>query len=297
MKNDLIPADSFSHQEPGNADILAAQIKLWEFLGRRVRSYTMGDSSSVRTETAQELLNSACYLLGIHLDGDPSALKAVLDWDLDIRFNDGIKTVEEKIKTAQDLWEAACISLPQLENLSLTSTLRSIGSFSRRYHYRYFAHEIPCDIDYQLCQPVPETLLGVDYILEYLRRIVIEQDFLSRLDPALCVGVLSAYCPDYRGLLINLYEPVATNAIGLALIGGDIHRLNVLPQERERMEALLRPLSKKQSVSSLRCAASGVCEALNIRQPAAQRYLKKLAEDLYPRIHAALSAGSLEGIF
>jgi len=297
MKNDLATVGAFSPQEVPDADIMAAQIKLWEFLGRRVRSYTMGDSSSVRIETAQELLHSACYLLGIDLSGNPSALKSVLDWDLDRRFTDAIKTVEEKIQTAQRLWQAACLSAPQIENTSLGSTLRSIGSFSKRYHYHYFAHEIPCDIDYQLCHPVPETLLGVDYIIEYLRRILIEQDFLRRFEPALCIRVLNAYCVDYKGLLINLYEPVATNAIGLALVHGDIRGLNISLQQREHIAALLEPLPKKQSVSSLRSAASSVCTALDIRQLEAQRYLQKLAENLYPRIHAALSAGSLEGIF
>lgn len=297
MMNELTTAGAFSPQEATDADIMAAQIKLWEFLGRRVRSYTMGDSSSVRIEIAQELLNSACYVLGIHLNGNPSALKSVLNWDLDCRFSDAIKTIEGKIQTAQKLWQAACLSAPKIENVSLSSTLRSIGSFPRRYHYRYFAHEIPCDIDYQLCYPVPETLLGVDYIIEYLCRVLIEQDFLSRFDPALCIRVLNTYCPDYRGLLINLYDPVATNVIGLALIDGDIRKLNISTPERERIAALLEPLPKKQLVNLLCSAASAVCTALDIHQSKAQRYLRKLAEDLYPRIHAALSAGSLEGIF
>ncbi len=296
MKNELTTVGAFSLQEVPDADTMAAQIKLWEFLGRWVRSYTMGDSSSVRIETAQELLASICYVLGID-SNNPSTLKPVQDWDLDRRFSEGITAIEGKIQTAQKLWQAACLSAPKIDNISLGSTLRSIGSFSKRYHYRYFAHEIPCDIDYQLCHPVPETLLGVDYIIEYLRRVLLEQDFLRRFKPALCIRVLNAYCLDYEGLLINLYEPVATNAIGLALAHGDIRRLDISPHERERIAALFEPLSKKQSVVALRSAASAVCIALDIHQPEARGYLQKLAENLYPRIHAALPAGSLEGIF
>jgi len=219
---------------------MAVQIKLWEFLDRQVRSYTMGDSSSVRIETAQELFTSVCYVLEINL-GNPSTLKSILDWDLDCRFAEGIKAIEQKIQTTQRLWQAACLSAQRIENISLRTTLKSIGSFPKRYFYRDFAHEISCDIDYQLCHPVSEALLGVDYIIEYLRRILIEQDFLRRFDPALCIRLLDAYCPDYKGLLINLYEPIATNAIGLALIDSDTLKLDISSQEQERIAAILEP--------------------------------------------------------
>jgi hypothetical protein len=79
---------------------------------------------------------------------------------------------------------------------------------------------VPCDIDYQLCRPVPEDLLGVEYVNEYLRRVVLENDFLRRFPKEPVIKLLENYCPDYRGLLINLYEPVATNALGSRSSGG-----------------------------------------------------------------------------
>jgi len=296
MKNELTPVGAFGPQDTTDADIMAAQIKLWEFLGRRVHSYTTGDSSSVRIETAQELLNSACYVLGIDL-GNPSALKAILDWDLDRRFEDIIKIIEGEIQTAKRLWQAACLSVPQIENISLSTTLHSIGSFPKRYHYRYFAHVIPCDIDYQLCHPVSEALLGVDYIIEYLHHILIEQDFLCRFDPALCIRLLDAYCPDYKGQLINLFEPIATNAIGLAFIGSDTLKLDVSSQECERIAVILKPMPKGQVINVLQSAAYFVCSTLEIHQPATRQYLRRMAEGLSLRIHAALSAGNLDGVF
>ena len=39
------------------------QIKLWELLGKVTERYTMGDSSSVPIEIAEELLKSICFLL------------------------------------------------------------------------------------------------------------------------------------------------------------------------------------------------------------------------------------------
>lgn len=296
MMNEMTPTGLPLPEEASQSDILAAQIKLWGFLGRLVNAYTMGESTSVRIETAQELLASACYVLGIDADS-ASGMTAVLGWDLDDRHRAGVKTIEAKIKAATQLWQAACLGAPRLENQSLADTLGSISGFAKQYHYRYFAHRITCDIDYQLCHPVPDSVLGVDYIIRYLRRILIENDFLNRLDPDACIGVLNACCPDFKAQLINLYQPVATNAIGLALIGGDIHGLGISPLQRRQIAGLLGPLTKAQAAQALHSAASGACAALGINDPATLRYTVKLADDLHPRIRAALSAGDLAGVF
>ena len=293
MENELTFVSAYTEQQLDSVQLAAAQVKLWEFLGKRVYSYTMGDSSSVRIETAQNLFCSTCYVLAIDL-GNPTAWKTILDWDLDQRFAMGLNTIEGKIQTAQRLWEAACLSAPKIDNISLSTTLESIGTFPKRYNYHYFAHEVPCDIDYQLCHPISETLLGVDYVIEYLRHILIEQDFLNRLDPAICIRLLKAYCPDYVGLLINLFEPVMTNAIGLAIISGDVFKLNISLNERKLISELLKPLSSVQSVQVLRSAASSVSTDLEIHQPDARRYLQDLAENLLPRIYVA---ENLDGIF
>lgn len=50
---------------------------------------------------------------------------------------------------------------------------------------------------------------------EYLRHILLENELLGKFDVSPVLSLLKAACRDYRELLINLYEPVAANAIGL----------------------------------------------------------------------------------
>ena len=92
---------------------------------------------------------------------------------------------------------------------------------------------------HQLSQPVSEALRGVDYVNEWLRRLCLEQAFLDCFDPVLIRTVLEQSCPDYRNLLINLYEPVAVNALGLAILGDDPRTLSIPASRWQKLKTAL----------------------------------------------------------
>lgn len=186
---------------------------------------------------------------------------------------------------------------PEMENRALTDTLRSIGGFWTRYDGHFFVQEVPCDIDYQLSQPVSEALQGVDYINEWLRRLCLEQEFLRRFDQPSARAVVSRSCPDYRRLLINLFEPAAVNALGLALLGEDSRFLSVSPPLRHKLETQFARLTEAESDEALSAGAESLCAGLGIQNRQAVRYLNGLALGLRPRLRAALTGGTLEYIF
>lgn len=297
MKNNLTHVTPPPYGDEPDNGTLNVQLKLWDFIGKQVERFTSGDSSSVPVEMAQELFASVCYTLGIDIAGNPDDLAWILDADLDQKFRDGTEDLKRKLKIGKRLWQAACLGVPKIHNESMHDTLRSMSGFFRHYDPYYFAHDIPCDIDYQLCRPVSERLLGVDFVNEYLKRIVIENELLSCFSPSRCTSLLNVFCPDYEGLLINLYEPVATNVIGLSLIGGDIRSLNISEFDRWRISGLLGPLPEEQVIEALKHAASLACDTLGITKLPSRHYLRKFAAALYPRLDAALSAGNLDGIF
>lgn len=61
--------------------------------------------------------------------------------------------------------------------------------------------------------------------------------------------------------MLNLYEPVAVNAIGLALAGGDIRDLDISEQERARIRGIMAADSEKAALNRLHGAAQSVCAA------------------------------------
>lgn len=259
---------------PGDAE------ELYALLTRRVGLYAGLDHSSVPTALAEELFASVAFTL----EQGGSA-----PGGLEERFEAGLAATRRKLEYGKQLWQAARDSLPLVENLSLRSTVKGIGGFWRRYDYRFFAHQIPCDIDYQLCRPVGEALQGVDYVNAYLERLCMENDFLSRFDPRYVKALLTVYCKDYRGLLINLYEPAAVNALGLALVGGDLSRLNITAEQRGEIGRVL----DREGPERLAAAAEKLAALLDLRPKAAGEYLRGLAGDLAPRLRTA----DLSGIF
>lgn len=251
------------------------------------------EGGSVREETARELLEGAAFTLG--LSGESAAL-APLSPDFRLRLGEGVKRLEAEVRRGRALYSRACLTAPAAENWSYTDTLKSIGGFFERYDPRRFPLRIPCDIDYQLCRPMSEELRGVFYVNEYLRRVIIENALLGRFAPARVEALLTLYRRDYRELLINLCEPVMTNALGLALVGGEPGALILTAAERVRAEELLRGLSDTPGRAALTGAAAGLARSLDL-SPAETDYLRESAAELWPRIRTVLGAGGLEGVF
>ena len=247
-------------------DALRAQEALWALLRRQARLYAP-ESSSLPAETAAALTESVLLTLGA--DRDPRVLLAP---DLPEKFRQGQRRLAQKLKVSRRLWQTAWATRSEAENRSLLDTLNSLKHFPDRYDLRFFAQEIPCGIDYQLSQPVPETLRGVDYVNDWLDRS----------------------CPDYRGLLINLYEPIAVNALGLALLGDDPRSLTVSPPRRQRLESLFAGLPVPEQKRILDAGAAALCTALDIRSAALRSYVQATALALGPRL---ASVQTLEYMF
>ena len=273
------------------AELLTLQERLAGLLADQCRRYAAGDSSLPR-ETAAELLCSLRYVLGLEGRERPADPRPLLREPLEEAFRREQAALEKRTAQARRVWRAACIARPRIENRSLTDTLAGIGAFRRRYDRRFFAHEVPGDIEYQLCLPAPERLLGVDYLISWLSRLLAESRFLNCFDRRAVVRVLEGSCPDYRGLLINLYEPIAVNALGLALLGDDPRSLTVSPPRRQRLESLFAGLPVPEQKRIL--TAGALCTALDIRSAALRSYVQATALALGPRL---ASAQTLEYMF
>ena len=182
------------------------------------------------------------------------------------------------------------------QNLALRETLESIGqsvTAKAAYHVQFFAHELPCSIDYPLCDPVPETLQGAEYLAEYLKRLCEENALLDAVDQAAARRMALAFCPDYAKLLVNLCEPTAVQLLGKSLLGHPLYPLELDAAQRHAVGRIACALPTGQLREELTAAARRAATQLNVPE----RPLLATAQSLAVRLPIAARNGNLENLF
>lgn len=164
---------------------------------------THGASSPISEFEAVQLANSLCYVLGSS-DLPPDSLKNALANEPFAFYVSQVKHLEERVEALLVIWKRVCELMPPLRNVSLRDTLGSIGKIRALYDIRFRAHEVPCDIQYQLSCPVDDSLMGIDYLEAWISELLKEAIWIAQFTPGSCISVLERFCPDYRGLHVNL---------------------------------------------------------------------------------------------
>ena len=274
---------------------LSLQEKLWELFAAAAAEFTNGESTSVSDENAGRLLSSVCFLLREHMDDTGETERDLLCGDAAAAFEHGKAVVLKRVNLARELWNKAVLTLPKIPSRALSDTMQGIKYGFSHYNIDLFAAEVPGSIDYQLMVPVPESALGIEYIIAWLRELLLENYILSRFEPRAVRGVLLRVCPFYQELIINLCENPLQNAIGLVLLGKDPFPLAVTREDRAALTELFAPLSRTECEELLAAAAQKLCGALSL-PPEYQGGAAAFAKSLAPRIMASLPS-KLCGVF
>ena len=170
--------------------------------------FTCGESSSVSEFEGHELAESALYVLGLTDETTNQTLGLLASDDIVAIWAQKRRELESRIPGVMGLWQRVIAVMPPIRNIALRDTLASIGRLPQTYDTFFAAHEVPASIDYPLSKPISEQLKGLDYVEAWLTQLLEEAQFLARFDVGEMTAYLEAWCPDYRGLLINLYDPI-----------------------------------------------------------------------------------------
>lgn len=277
------------------ADAAALQAALMPLLQGQIRRFTQGDSDSVPIETAEELLASIHYTVRFALRAQHLPASELARQPLTALFAQGQRALLACLSQTQAVYQEACAQVQAFGSRSLRDTLRGLGGFFAAYDARLFAHLTPGDIDYQLAHPVPDAQTGVLFVRDYLSRLLTENELLTRMDGRRVVRLLLRACPDYPLLLVNLYEPIAANVVGLSLLGGGETLLELTLAQAQEVRTRLMALTPAQARVQLARAALDACRRLGLQSPLAPRYLTRSALAIYPRL--AASPQSVWGVF
>ena len=254
---------------------------LYSLLSAQCKSFTGGQSSSLSVETVEALLSSICFSLSCFANkyGQNALLKIPLEKALE-----GARDIlKKRIQLCKTLY-LTLLRLPfQPDNVSYRDTVNGMENFFKKYDYYFFADQIPCDIDYQLCLPVSENLWGVEFLTEYIKRLICEGRFCGAFQRYEITALLANFGSRNDELLINVFTPVLSNALGRVLLGNDISTLEVTPDGIEKLFSMFAGLKYEEALPIVDKASKLLCSRVGFSGYNAE-YVNESARTLIPRI-------------
>lgn len=282
------------------AQIEKIQLELIELLGKEVERYTNGESSSVPVEKAQELLQSITYSMGFYLKSIPEMeekLELLKTKKIAELFYKGMEAVAELKNKAAQLLEQLQKNHLEIENIAYQDTiLNGISPFFHDYNIEYGAHDIPGgSVDYPLLT-TDTQLLGVECVYDYLSRLSLENDFLTRFPTAAINRLLKGFHKEAGHMLINILELVLTNVLGCELLGTELTELNISSSECTWLKKYFQGLTLTEIQEKLLKALERAGAELKLERTLFS-YAGAAIEPLAVRINANLITDTLSELF
>lgn len=284
-----------------NSDIENIQLQFISLLSYKCGRYNFGESSSIRVETAESIMKSNLYTIGLYLKSLPNpdyAVQEVKTIKISELYERGRELVNTKFQTAKYIYNLVQKNKTTTLNQSYNSTLseNGIGIFFKLYNLEYEVHESPASIDYQLCNPVTD-LEGVEFILKYLETLYLENEFCMNFTKENIHHLLCGYEEGYKHLLINIFEQVLTAVLGCSLAKRNIRELNILRENIQYLHNELSELDDNTLTNKIHKVTKDIFEELNISSPPLQKYIEKSLPKIIITIASALKTNTLNKVF
>ena len=265
------------------AAIARIQREITALLARQTMLLTGGESSSARTETAQELLSSIFYTFDAALMGCSSpdaALERMLSVPSDALFDEGQAAIRRRVAYARSLHRRTLAALCPVGNVFFRDTVTGgISGFFKLYRPALFAHETHITADYPTFFGEGHVT-GIEFISRYLRNISVENRFFSCFAPEDIARLLSGIDADWRESVMNLYEPLALAAFGAALTGENSRGLDF---DVDTLSARLSGCNADGTAALMRGKLPALCGALTAGE-SVQRYIERSIPRLAARM-------------
>lgn len=276
------------------------QLECLQLLAARTALYTKGESSSVRVDTARQLMESNLFTLGLALKAYASpddAAKALHRQPISTLFEQGRKRIDIKLKSVRQLHHMAVKSLPKTENRACFETIGSgIQGFLKLYNPDFGAHEIHITVDYPLCNPIND-LNGIEFIQRYLECILLENEFCTCFPGDTIHCLLRGYDRNYRALLLNICQAVLGAALGVVLTGGEPRELRLLSTQVDRLQQQFAWMGREELTALLKRAAETLLDTLGLHRNSLRRYIHQAIPELAANAEHMAQHRNLREIF
>ena len=282
-----------------DSDIERLQFECLSFLAHQVERYNAGDSSSIRVEKAQDIMASNMFTIGVLLKTyqyPDDAITAIQNEQIAELYQKGRKRIDTMVAATKAIHTKVLQNLADTKNVFYNATIiDGIKGFFKLYYPDYGAHEIHITADYPIYNRLPK-LAGIEFIHAYLNAICHENQFCLYFSSADIHHLLCGYEEDYQELLINIYEPVLTAAIGCVLAGTDTHGLDISENGATYLYSLFSGKTKTEIFFVIQNAAHELSRIFRFSH-VLEMYIQKSLPIIADKIEIAMREQSLDHVF
>ncbi|MGN0666782.1 MAG: DUF6179 domain-containing protein [Huintestinicola sp.] len=282
-----------------DTDITKLQSELLVQLAEQCEKWNHGESSSVPTEKAQEIMTSILFVIGIKLKSCQSpeqAVELLRTEQIKVLFESGLQIVRRKISFAVLLQKRIADNLLETTNVYYRSTIvDGINGFFKMYDTQFSAHEIHITADYPVFAGRPD-LNGIEFIEQYLRCIEAENKFCVQFRSQDIHHLLCGLTQDYRSVPMNLFEYVMLSALGLVMSDRDPQKLDLSEKNIEKLYRLFSPKTDDEIMLCLKKAMLSL-RKYGLLPSSTERYLEMTLHKLVSEISKAVKTKTLDKVF
>ncbi|WP_409069371.1 DUF6179 domain-containing protein [Clostridium sp. FAM 1755] len=272
-----------------------------ELLRIKLKYYTKDESSSVMTEVAESILQCIDYTIGIYLKNFDN-IEVITEELKHTSLSDMLKMGQDLIKNkkleCEKLFKKVRSNKLKVDNYSYNDTVDDgFSLFFKEYDDFFAPHETPgCSIDYQLYIDTM-NFIGIEYVYNYLYDLSLENEFCNKFDIDEVNKLLKGYDKDCELLLINIFELVLINSLGLIICNKDLSSLNINNLDREIINIKLEELSIEELKEELIKDAKICLEALELKNTKLMTYIKKGISNIALLINKRIKLNKLGKVF
>ena len=293
--------EAYNNEMLTNDDMVKLQMQILQLLDEKVYKYTGNDSTSIRKEVMDDILNSNSYTISIYLKtfrNPDEAIKMIKLKGLKIAYQEGRKKIDKMLNIIRVMYIKVKQNKLDIPNVTYNDTLiGGIKGFLKIYDPDFKAQDMKITADYPSYNNLIGKLEGVEFIKEYLSSIYLENVFCKKFSEEKINYLLYGYSHDYKDLIINIFEIVLLEAIGCKLVKRDIQDLTISTDELNEIYVMFKGKEKIEIKQMINNVYQEISNELLLDNGQLQKYIEKNLDYIVEIITNAVEQNTLDKVF
>ena len=293
--------EAYNNEMLTNDDMVNLQMQILQLLDKKVNKYTGNDSTSIRKEVMDDILNSNSYTISAYLKtfkNPDEAIKTIKEKGLKIAYQEGRKKIDKMLNIIRVMYIKVKQNKLDIPNVTYNDTIiGGIKGFLKIYNPDFKAQDMKITADYPLYNNLIGKLDGVEFIKEYLNSIYLENVFCKKFSEEKINYLLYGYSHDYKELIINIFEIVLLETIGCKLVKRDIQDLTISTDELNEIYVMFKGKEKIEIKQMINNVYQEISNELLLDNEQLQKYIEKNLDYIVEIITNAVEQNTLDKVF